>query len=400
MALNLLVADSFSKKYLDALDGFVNVRYEPSLKAEDLRLALKGVHLLVVRSTQVTREAIEAADSLTLILRAGAGVNTIDVKAASERGIFVSNCPGKNAVAVAELVFGLMLAIDRHIPDNVAELRQGRWNKSAFSKASGLLGRTLGIVGLGAIGLEVATRAKAFGMNVFAWSRSLTPEKAKAFQVEYVPTLLELASKSDVVTLHLPLSPETKNLIHRDFFQAMKPGAIFINTARSEIVNYQALMEAVREKKIRVGLDVFPNEPGSGVGEYHHPILELPDVYGTHHIGASTEQAQEAIAEEAVRIIEKFVRTGIADNCVNLSKNTPATHQLMVRHLDRVGVLASILDLLRKQGINVEEMENTIFEGSQAACCRIQLSSKPSELTLEEIKNMEAVFHVELIPIS
>lgn len=395
--MNLLVADAFSKKHLDELSGLVNVRYEPALTAEQLPQALGGVHLLVVRGKKVTREAIEAGESLALIVRAGAGVNTIDVQAASRRGIFVTNCPGKNSIAVAELTFGLILALDRRIPENNAELHAGRWKKSEFSKARGLYGRTIGIAGLGSIGSEVAARASAFGMSVAGWSRSLTDEKAKQLGIERAPSLAALAARSDVVTLHLALSPETKNVINKDFFNAMKPGAMLVNCARGEIVDTGAMMDAIKQKGIRVALDVFPDEPAGGSAEYHHPLLDLPGVYGTHHIGASTDQAQEAIADEAIRMIRKFLRSGEVDNCVNLSKNTPATHQLIVRHLDKVGVLASVLDLLRRREINVEEMENSIFQGTEAACCRIRLSAAPPADILESMRGMEAILHVELL---
>lgn len=399
MNRSILVADTFPEKNLQNLQAAAPTRYEPNIKAEELPHLIQTANILVVRSKKVTAETIESGKSLSLIVRAGAGVNTIDVDSASRKGIFVSNCPGKNSIAVAELVFGLLLAIDRRIPENVLELRDGKWNKTEFSRAAGLFGRTLGIVGMGAIGKEVAFRAKSFGMKILGWSRSLTEENAETMGIEFCPDLLTLASRSDIVSIHLALAPETNHLIGKNFFKAMSSGAVFINTSRSEVVDTDSLFTAIQEKKIRAGLDVFPDEPGAGKGEYHHPLLKLPGVYGTHHIGASTEQAQQATADETVRIISKFLMTGEVDNCVNLSQNTPATHQLVIRHKDKVGVLAGVLDLLKKSGINVEEMENRIFQKKEAACCRIRLSSKPSDELLSKMESEEEIIQVELLPL-
>src|SRR5688572_23758897 len=255
--MKLLVADKFSEKHLDQFRALgLDVTYQPELSAADLGGALGGVAVLVVRSTEVNAKAIEAADALTLIVRAGAGVNTIDRKAAAARGIFVANCPGKNAIAVAELAFGLLLALDRRIPDQVRELRAGKWNKKEFGQADGLYGRTLGLLGLGAIGREVARRGQAFGMHVLAWSRSLDEAGARELDVERAGSPLDVARRSDAVSVHVALSQDTTGLCDARFFDAMRPGAIFLNTARAEVVDAEALGRAVTEKGIRAGLDV------------------------------------------------------------------------------------------------------------------------------------------------
>lgn len=393
----MLVADKFSEAHLDAFRELgLEVEYDPGLGARDLEEGrLAGVHVLVVRSTPVTAAAIERADALTLVVRAGAGVNTIDRAAASRRGIYVANCPGKNAIAVAELVMGLLLAADRRIPDQVLDLRQGRWNKKEYGKANGLFGRTLGIIGLGAIGREVATRARAFGMRVVAWSRSLDDARAKALDVERAASPIDVARCADAVSLHVALAPETRGLCGEAFFAAMKPGAIFLNAARAEIVDAEALARAVREKQIRVGLDVHAGEPEASTGELRSPLLALPGVYGTHHVGASTRQAEEAIADETVRIVRSFVERGEVPNCVNLAHRSPARWQLVIRHYDRVGVLANVLDSLRRHQINVEEMENQIFEGAQTACATIRLASEPPPACLAEIRSRtNEIIHV------
>jgi D-3-phosphoglycerate dehydrogenase len=338
--------------------------------------------VLIVRSTRVG-EPVLAAGPLKLVVRAGAGYNTIDLAAASRRGIYVSNCPGKNSIAVAELAFALILALDRRIADNVISLRAGQWNKAEFSKARGLFGRTLGLLGTGDIGSQMIPRAKAFGMRVVAWSRGLTPARAEALGIERRDSPREVAAAADIVSVHLALAPETRGLCDAGFFAAMQKGACFINTARGEIVDEEALKDAICKQGIRAGLDVFAQEPAGGTGEFTSQIAQSVAIYGTHHIGASTEQAQEAIAAEAVRIVRVFQETGKPPNVVNLARQTPATCTLVVRHLDRPGVLASVLDAVSAAKINVQEMENVVFEGAEAAVARVNLETIPSEATLQ-----------------
>src|ERR1035437_8994212 len=362
------------------------VTYQPGAKAEELPGLIGPFKILVVRGKQVTGETLRAADQLALVLRAGAGVNTIDVKTASARGVFVSNCPGKNSVAVAELVFALLLAIDRRIPENTAALRAHKWNKKEFSKADGVFGKTLGVIGAGQIGREVIRRAQAFGLRTIAWSRSLTPEKAADLGVERCESVDEVLRRADIVTLHLALKPDTRKLVNAARLALLKPNAILINTARGELVDQAAVRTALQGGKLRVGLDVFDPEPAEAVADFNDPIFDLPNLWGTHHIGASTEQAQEAIADEAIRIIQTFVRTGVVLNCVNLATRTPAKWQLIVRHYDRVGVLAFVMDPVRRSGINIEEVQNVVFEGAAAASCRIQLDAEPGAELLASIK--------------
>jgi D-3-phosphoglycerate dehydrogenase len=399
MTIKLLIADTFSSRHLQALQSLgCEVDYQPELKAESLPQVIGQYQALIVRGKQVSATAIAAADRLAIILRAGAGVNTIDVAAASARGIFVSNCPGRNSIAVAELVFALLLAIDRRIPDNVAALRAHQWNKKEFSKADGLYGRSLGVVGVGSIGREVIRRARAFGMPVWAWSRSLTVDTAEQLDARFCPDLDELLEQVDVASLHVALTPQTRGLIDSRRLQRMKPRAILINTSRGEIVDMTALREAVAGGRIRAGLDVFDPEPTGGSGAFADPILDLPHLYGTHHIGASTEQAQEAIADEAVRIVSHYLRCGMVLNCVNLASRTPASFQLIVRHYDRVGVLAFVMDQIRRANINVEEVQNVIFDGATAASCRIQLDAEPTSDLLQTIRQGNAdIIQLELV---
>jgi D-3-phosphoglycerate dehydrogenase / 2-oxoglutarate reductase len=390
--MRVLIADKFEQSGIDGLKAAgCEVLYQPDLKDESLTAAIRetAADVLVVRSTAVTAPMLEGG-ALSLVVRAGAGYNTIDVATASKRGIYVSNCPGKNAIAVAELAFALLLALDRRVPDNVAELRAGTWNKKEFSKARGLFGRTIGLLGYGNIGQEMAKRAHAFGMPIVVWSRRFATGKER---VEDQPVPMQLASspqdvaaRCDVLSVHLALSPDTRGLVNAGVFERLKPGSYLINTARAEVVDHAALEKAIRERDLRVGLDVFAAEPTTATGEFADAIASLKNVYGTHHIGASTDQAQEAIAAETVRIIATYQSTGKVPNVVNLAKKTPASHMLVVRHRDRPGVLAHVFDHLRRGNINVQETENVIFEGAQAAVARINLDGAPSDALLRDIQ--------------
>jgi D-3-phosphoglycerate dehydrogenase / 2-oxoglutarate reductase len=387
--MKVLIADKFEKVGIDGLkDLGCIVVSEPEVKAEALADLIRQVdpHILVVRSKKVNADALRAGTALTLVIRAGAGIDTIDVASASDLGVFVSNCPGKNSIAVAELVLGLLLACDRRIPDQVAELRQGKWNKAAYSKARGLYGRTLGIVGLGQIGREVAVRARAFGMRVVAWSRSLTHEEADRLGIAYAQTPLEVARAADALTINVAANSETKNLVNAEFLAAMKPGAYLINTARGSVVDEAALQRAVQEKGIRVGLDVFQNEPSGSTGEFSSQVVQSPGVYGTHHVGASTDQAQVAIAHEVIRIVQSFMATGEVPNAVNRLAKSSATHVLTIRHRNRPGVLAHVFRVLADASINVEEVENIIYHGAHATLARIHLDGHPETGALQRIR--------------
>jgi D-3-phosphoglycerate dehydrogenase / 2-oxoglutarate reductase len=397
--LRVLVADKFESAGIEAMrDLGCGVKSDPDLTGETLSAALEehNPDVLIVRSTKVTAKAIEAGRDLNLIIRAGAGYDTIDVAAASARGIFVANCPGKNSIAVAELAWALILSCDRRVPDQTADLRAGKWNKKEYSKAEGLHGRTLGVVGLGQIGREVAVRGRAFGMRVVAWSRSLTEEGADAIGVGYVGSLVNLAKMCDVISVNIAANDETRQLIDEKFINAMRHGAYLINTSRGSVLDQGALKRAIAEKGIRAGLDVFASEPASVAGEFADDIVKEPGVYGTHHVGASTDQAQNAIAAETVRIMSTYIETGHVPNCVNRAAQTPATILLTVRHLNRPGVLAHVFYTLGQAGINVEEMENVIYDGALAACARIQLDDLPTEEHLSAISANANVLSVTL----
>lgn len=387
--MQLLIADSLPQKTVAELEARGHrCVVDPDLGEADLAGHVPGFDILVVRSTKVTRSVFEAADRLALVIRAGAGTNTIDTAAAAARGVLVANVPGRNSAAVAELTLGLLLAIDRRIPDNVADLRAGRWDKKTYSKATGLLGSTLGIVGLGSIGLCVAERAVAFGVEVQTLAKPGRPAyvEARAADLGILmrASLPELISTSDIVSLHVPSSPETRHLVDGTFLSHMRPGSILLNTSRGEVIDEAALLQALDTGAVRAGLDVYEDEPGTSTAGWNSALAQHPNVVGTHHIGASTQQAQLATAAGVVEIVDAFA-AGEARNCVNLAPRRLGSVTLTVRHLDRVGVLARVLDLLSLAGLNVEHMENRVFRGGEAAVASIDVAGSIPDELLDQI---------------
>ena len=370
---------------------------EPKLKADELAARIAGFDGLVVRSTKVKRPVFEAADRLALVIRAGAGTNTIDTDAAATHGVFVCNVPGRNAAAVAELTMGLLLAIDRRIPDNVADLRRGHWDKDRYSKAGGLLGSTMGIIGLGSVGLAVAERAAAFGIKVQTLDKpgraAHILSRAEELDIAMCDSVAELVSSSDIVTLHVPSAKDTRHLVDESFLAHLRPGAILLNTSRGDVVDEQALLEKLDAGSVRVGLDVFADEPSGGKGAWDSALARHPGVVATHHIGASTEQAQRAIAAGVTEIVEAFM-SGEARHCVNLERSRLGSFTLTVRHLDRVGVLAEVLDRLSGADLNVEHMQNRIFRGGEAAVASIDVAGRASEELLTALRGIPHVLGV------
>ena len=398
--MNILVIDKIAESGIAAMQEAGHaVQVQPSLSGSELPAVLKegAAQVLIVRSTQVTAEALEASPELELIVRAGAGYDTIDVEGAARRGVFVANCPGQNAVAVAELTMGLIIDLDRSLSDNVIDARAGRWNKAAYAGGTGLKGRAIGIIGLGSIGQEVARRAKAFEMEVIAWSRSLTSDRAEQLGLQRRDSPLEVARDADVVSLHVASTPETRHLADARFFDAMQENAFFVNTSRSAVVDEDALRAAMDEKNIRAGVDLLEDEPAAKTGDLNNPLASHPNLYMTHHIGASTQQAQDATAREAVRVVQTYDDSGHVPNCVNLATQTPATYQLTVRHLDKVGVLAAVLDEMQKADWNIQEMDNLIFEGAEAACAHMRIDGEMDNSVVERIANHDDVLAVSVI---
>ena len=401
--MRILIADKFQEAYLEDLNSLGHdVVLNPDLKAEELVKKIVGYDVLIVRSTKVKADVIVASDKLSLIIRAGAGVNTIDVEAAADKGVFVCNTPGKNSVAVAELAFGLMLSLDRKIADCTRDLKDKVWNKKKYSKADGILGKTLGIIGFGEIGIAFADRAKAFGMKVLAYDP--IAEQKKTFKIErriddrlfaFCPSIEELVKASDVVTIHVPSNPHTKVMVDKEFLKHMKPNSILLNTSRGDIVDDKALIKAMDEKNIMVGLDVYNDECATATGKFETPLSMHPNVYGTHHIGASTEQAQNAIAAEVIEILKEYEK-GIVLHPVNMEMEPVVKYTIIMRVFDHVGVLASVLLLLKEQGVNLQEMEGRVFSTKNAQQIILHVNKCPDDETIAKIREVDNIIQIDV----
>ena len=397
--MKILFADALPEAYIDLLrDRGDECIVSPELGADDIPDAIEGIDVLVVRSTKVTATTTSRSDRLGLIVRSGAGTNTIDCQAAADAGIYVCNVPGTNSVAVAELTLGLLLAIDRHIPLAATDLKHGMWNKKEYSKANGLMGKTFGVIGVGEIGLAVAERARSFGMTVVAERKAdRRPDveaRIRSIGIRLVEDLDELVTESDIVSIHVPGGAATENLVDKRFLDLMKPGAILINTSRGEVVDEAALIAAMDSRGIRAGLDVYRDEPAGGAGEFTSELAAHPNVVGPHHIGASTQQAQDATSAGTVDVIEAY-RAGEPVNCVNVAGTRMGSATITIRHFDRVGVLAAALQVLRRADINVQTMENKVFQGSNAAMAIIDVVGDVTEDVARELTSLDNVIQVQ-----
>lgn len=405
--MKAVICDLFSQAALEELRSHgIECLYDHTLKGPHLleALAAERPQILVVRSTKVTADLIQAAPSLELIVRAGAGTDNIDTAEASKRGIYVTNCPGKNSIAVAELVMGLICAVDRRIPENVMLLRQGKWNKGLFSASTGLKGRKLGIIGIGNIGREVAARARSFGMTIFGFDPMLNAEQTEAMGITYLPSPEALAHEVDIMTFHVPSTPKTKGMINAQFLGQCKDDCVVINTSRGDLVNEDELLSVLDARPgLWYACDVYKGEPADKEGDFVHRVAQHPRVYGTHHIGASTKQAEQAIGEEAVRVILKYSRTRKVDlgNCVNLVQLSPANYSMTIRTQNSPGILAFALSKMTEAGYNVQEVENVVFKDAVACSASINFTAEGPERVEEVVAAIQGhagVINVVCLP--
>lgn len=396
--MKILVACTLPETAFEELRALgAEVQYAPTLRAEQLYGAMAGVGILVVDGRRVSPDVIARGDSLQMIVHAGPGPGDIALEEASVAGVFVTHCPTQHAVAVAELTLGLVLALDRRIVDNHNALREGRWSRGEFRDARGLAGRTLGILGYGTVGQEVARRARAFDMPVVAWCPSLASDLPAEYGVSFCNWPRELARQCEIVTVPPVEEPcEHELLVDAEFLESMAIGSYLVHVGHPAAVDETALADAIIKRKLRVALDVFSSEPLVETARFRSRLLDLPGVIGTQHIGPLTEQARQAAAAEVVRIIRAFLVAGETLNCLNVLERSPATWQLVVRARDAVGVMAAILDAIRADGINAEEITTRVFRGARAAWCTIALDERPSTEALQAIRNLPEVLYLEL----
>ncbi len=311
--MKVLVADPISEKGVEVLRARFQTDVRTGLKEDALLKIIGDYDALVVRSqTKVTAKLIEAGKKLRVIGRAGVGVDNVDVDAATRRGIIVMNTPGGNTISTAEHTFSMMMALARKIPQAHASVKAGQWDRKSFEGVE-LYNKTLGIIGMGRIGTEVARRAIAFGMRVLAYDPFLSLSKAKALQVEVVE-LDELYRRSDFITIHVPMTDQTRGMINRDAIAKMKKGVRLINCARGGLIVEADLAEALRSGQVAgAALDVYETEPPKG-----SPLLALDNVVLTPHLGASTAEAQESVGTEVAEQIVDALTGGTIRNAVNM----------------------------------------------------------------------------------
>jgi D-3-phosphoglycerate dehydrogenase / 2-oxoglutarate reductase len=313
----VLIADKLESSGLDLLQqAGIELDNRPGLTGDPLKEALRAADGVIVRSKpQVTADLIEAPGRLRAIVRAGVGVDNIDIAAATRKGIVVMNTPGGNTVSTAEHTISMLMALSRHIPAADATMKAGKWDRNKFLGAQ-LAGKTLGVIGLGRIGKEVARRALGLDMKVIGVDPFLAPDRAAQLGIESVPDLDHLLPRCDFLTVHTPGGPENMNLLGAAQLAKMKRGARVINCARGGLINEDALAEALRSGHLAgAALDVFVTEPPPP----DHPLLKLPNVVTTPHLGASTVEAQDAVAREAAQLLIDFLKRGVVQFAVNMA---------------------------------------------------------------------------------
>src|SRR5260370_20653753 len=337
--MKILISDSISESVLQLLksEASFNVVYLGG-KQDGVKKEIRDADALIVRSaTKVTSELLLGAPQLRVIGRAGVGVDNIDLDAATQRGILVMNTPGGNAPSVAEHALALMLSMARSIPQLNASMHAGKWEKSSAAGAE-LRGKTLGLIGLGRLGAEVARRARALEMRVLAYDPYVTAERAAEWGAELVP-LAELLLQSDYVSLHTALSPATQRMINAETLQPMKPAARLAPAPRGELVDEAALAEALRSKHLAgAALDVFAEEPPR-----NSPLLQMPNVIATPHVGGSTVQAQAEGGVQIAQQVREYLQDGTMRNSVTLPPIPPQQYSRLRPYLDSVVRISSLV---------------------------------------------------------
>lgn len=395
--MKILVActlPDFALNELRALGAELIVR--PELPSEQLAAHMGDVAILIVDRRRVPSEAVAASRALQMIVRAGTVVSNIALEEASTRGIFVVNCPHKDGPAIAELMLGMAVALDRRLLENARAVSEGRAPSAELLGARGLAGRTLGILGYTAISRYLVRRARGLGMSVLAWSASLTPGEGRIPDVEFCTWPRELAARSDVVTVFGPPEGVETVLVNSEFIQSMRAGALLVHVGHPGVLDEAALVAAASAGRLRVAADVYGSESPGEPSRVRSRLVEVPGVLLTRYLGGSTDQARHAVAAEVVRIVRHCLLSGEVLNCVNLLERSPATWQLVLRLRDTVGVMAAVMDCIRADGVNAEEITSRVFCGARAACCTISLAERPSAEAVEAIRRIDGVLHLYL----
>ena len=409
--MKVLVCDPISQtgiEHLQQQDGLETIVLDRCHSEEELMPIVKDVSAMAIRSeTKVTKAILEAAPEMRIVGRAGVGVDNIDIEAATQNGVIVMNTPGGNTTATCELTFSMMMALARNIPQAHGSMIAGEWNRKAF-KGVELYGKTLGVLGMGRIGGEVARRAIAFGMRVMAYDPYITPSRAKALQVE-LASLEDIYTAADFITVHMPMTDETRGMLNKDTFAIMKPSVRLLNCARGGIINEDDLCEVLKEGKIAgAALDVYESEPLSN----DSPLRDCPNLILTPHLGASTVEAQDNVGLEVAQGISDYLLHGSLMNSINmpsLDARTSAKVQPYLRLGEKMGVLLAKLGQIGTERLAItygglatelpgDPIARSIIkgflgaaEGEEVNLVNVRAMARERGLVVEEIKSTEQV---------
>ncbi len=409
--MKVLVCDPISQtgiEHLQQQNGLETIVLDRCHSEEELMPIVKDVSAMAIRSeTKVTKAILEAAPEMRIVGRAGVGVDNIDIEAATQNGVIVMNTPGGNTTATCELTFSMMMALARNIPQAHGSMVAGEWNRKAF-KGVELYGKTLGVLGMGRIGGEVARRAVAFGMRVMAYDPYITPSRAKALQVE-LASLEDIYTAADFITVHMPMTDETRGMLNKDTFAIMKPSVRLLNCARGGIINEADLCEVLKEGKIAgAALDVYESEPLSN----DSPLRDCPNLILTPHLGASTVEAQDNVGLEVAQGISDYLLHGSLMNSINmpsLDAQTSAKVQPYLRLGEKMGVLLAKLGQVGTERLAItygglatelpgDPIARSIIkgflgaaEGEEVNLVNVRSMAKERGLVVEEIKSTEQV---------
>lgn len=375
----VLIADKINDKGVEVLEGSAEVVNNPTITPEELLETIDQYDGIIVRSrTKVTKEVIENAKNLKIIARAGVGVDNIDVDAATDHGILVVNAPQSTSITVAEHAMGLMLSLSRKIAIADASVKAGKWEKSKFMGME-LRNKTLGVIGMGRIGSQVVKRSKAFEMDVIVYDPYITEETAKELGVE-ITTLDDLVQKADVMTIHVPLTPETKGLISKDELAKMKDNAILLNCARGGIIDEADLYDALKERpELKAGLDVFENEPLE-----NSPLTTLDNVVLTPHIAASTKEAQRDAAIIVAKEVKEVINGNTPSNVLNMPLVDSETFQTLKPYFELTEKLGQTLVQITTP--NISEL-NIVYSGEISGRSKEPLTRELLKTFLNPILN-------------
>ena len=372
--------------------------YEPNIAPDRLEKIVGDTNILVISRNRISPEIIAAGHELQMIIRAGTDVSNISVQQASEAGIFVCNCPYKDATAIAELTFGYLLSVDRRLFAHVQASRQQKPGVIPKLEALGLAGRTLGVLGYGPVEKEIIQRALAFEMKVNAWSpASLTPEIAAERKIGFCDRPRDVARDSDMLSVYISPQNQAAHLVDVDLLESMRPGASLVYIGHPGALDLSALADVASRRDIRVAYDISaPQLTAGDVGRFIARLQALPNVIGTYGLADRTHQSREETAREVLRIVREFILNGKVLNCLNLIEYNPAMWQLLMRLKDRVGVLASVMDVLRADGISMEDITSHLFTGAQAVWITMAVDERPSAEALAAIRELEGVLNLEI----